>query len=163
MKNHISLSVNLYWIKIWNDLEIKSENWSYGLKYSKSQPPRVNAEVRSNVATLIKSKGDEVTTINIVQDQVEEFYFIFNLEYRLPLYQEGYHMVCQQSVNAQHSLRTQVWWVKHNGLIYCTSHWNRKNRTIRFPKPECPILPITAIIQILDVPVPKPDISVFTG
>jgi hypothetical protein len=27
-------------------------------------------------------------------------YFIFNLEYRLPLYQEGYHMDCQQSLNA---------------------------------------------------------------
>jgi hypothetical protein len=52
------------------------------------------------VATLIKSKGDEVTTINIVQAQVKELYFIFNLEYRLLLYQEGYHMVYQQSVDA---------------------------------------------------------------
>ncbi len=32
--------------------------------------------------------------------QVEEVVFIFNLEYRLPLYQEGYHMDCQQSLNA---------------------------------------------------------------
>jgi hypothetical protein len=70
------------------------------VKYSKSQPLRVNAEAWSNVATLIKSKGDEVTTINIVQAQVKELYFIFNLEYRLLLYQEGYHMVCQQSVDA---------------------------------------------------------------
>jgi hypothetical protein len=56
----------------------------------------------------MKSKRDEVATFNIVQAQVEELYFIFNLEYRLLLYQEGYHMNCQQSLNAQHSLKTQV-------------------------------------------------------
>jgi hypothetical protein len=52
------------------------------VKYSKSQPLRVNAEVRSSVATLMKSKRDEVATINIVQAQVEELCFICNLEYR---------------------------------------------------------------------------------
>jgi hypothetical protein len=44
----------------------------------------------------------------MVQDQVEEVVYIFNLENSLPLYQEGYHMDCQQSLNAQHSLKTQV-------------------------------------------------------
>jgi hypothetical protein len=78
------------------------------VKYSKSQFPRVNAKARSSVAILMKSKRDEVATFNIVQAQVEELYFIFNLEYRLLLYQEGYHMNCQQSLNAQHSLKTQV-------------------------------------------------------
>jgi hypothetical protein len=58
------------------------------------------------MATLMKSKKDGVARINIVQAQVEELYFIFNLEYRLPLYQEGYHMDYQQSLNAQHSLKT---------------------------------------------------------
>ncbi len=29
MKNHISLSVNLYWIKKWGNLDTKSGNWSY--------------------------------------------------------------------------------------------------------------------------------------
>jgi hypothetical protein len=56
----------------------------------------------------MKSKGDEVIIVNIVQAQVEELYFIFNLEYRLPLYQEGYHMYWQRSLNAQHSLKTEV-------------------------------------------------------
>jgi hypothetical protein len=37
MKNHISLSINLYWIKIWSDMEIKSESWSYDVKYSTLQ------------------------------------------------------------------------------------------------------------------------------
>jgi hypothetical protein len=78
------------------------------VKYSKSQPRRVNAQERSSVTTLMKSKRDEVARFNIVQTQVEEMCFIFNLEYRLPLYQEGYHMDCQQSLNAQHSLKTQV-------------------------------------------------------
>jgi hypothetical protein len=44
------------------------------------------------VITLIKSKRDEVVRFNIVKAQVEGVDFIFNLEYRLPLYQEGYHM-----------------------------------------------------------------------
>jgi hypothetical protein len=56
----------------------------------------------------MKSKRDEVIRFNIVQAQVEEICFIFNLEYRLSLYQEGYHMDCQQSLNAQHSLKAQV-------------------------------------------------------
>jgi hypothetical protein len=53
----------------------------------------------------MKSKRDEVAIINIMQAQIEELYFIFNLEYRLSLYQEGYHIHCQQSLNAQHSLK----------------------------------------------------------
>jgi hypothetical protein len=34
------------------------------------------------VATLIKSKRNKLATITIVQAQVEEMYFIFNLECR---------------------------------------------------------------------------------
>jgi hypothetical protein len=49
------------------------------MKYS---PSRVNAKVRSSVEILIKSKRNEVARTNIVQAQVEEIYFIFNLEYR---------------------------------------------------------------------------------
>jgi hypothetical protein len=70
------------------------------MKFSKSQPRRVNAKARSNVATLMKSKRNKVVRINMVQAQVEKVVFIFNFEYRLPLYQEGYHMDCQQSHNA---------------------------------------------------------------
>jgi hypothetical protein len=56
----------------------------------------------------MKLKRNEVVRINIVQAQVEELYFIFSLKYRLSLYQEGYHIDCQQSLNAQQSLKTQV-------------------------------------------------------
>jgi hypothetical protein len=35
-----------------------------------------------------------------MQAQVEGVDFIFNLEYRLPLYREGCHIDCQQSINA---------------------------------------------------------------
>jgi hypothetical protein len=52
------------------------------------------------MATLIKLIRNKVARINMVQVTVEEVVFIFNLEYRLPLYQEGYHMDCQQSLNA---------------------------------------------------------------
>jgi hypothetical protein len=48
----------------------------------------------------MKSKRDEVARFNIVQAQVEVVDFIFNLDYRLPLYQERYHMDCQQGINA---------------------------------------------------------------
>jgi hypothetical protein len=48
----------------------------------------------------MKSKSDEVARFNIVQAQVEGVDFIFNHGYRLPLYQEGYHMDYQQSLNA---------------------------------------------------------------
>jgi hypothetical protein len=49
---------------------------------------------------------NEVARINIVQAQVKELHSIFNLEYMLPLYQEGYHKDCQQNFNAQHSPKT---------------------------------------------------------
>jgi hypothetical protein len=48
----------------------------------------------------MKSKRDEVARFNIMQAQDEEVVFILNLEYVLLLYQEGYHMDCQQSLNA---------------------------------------------------------------
>jgi hypothetical protein len=56
----------------------------------------------------MKLKRGEVARFNIVQAQVEEMCFIFTLEYRLSLYQQGYHMDCQQSLNSQYSLKTQV-------------------------------------------------------
>jgi hypothetical protein len=48
----------------------------------------------------MKSKRDEVAKFNIMQAQDEKVVFIFNLQYRLPLYQEEYHMDYQQSLNA---------------------------------------------------------------
>jgi hypothetical protein len=50
---------------------------------------------RSNVATLIKSKRNEVARINLVQAQVEKCILYFILSIGRPLYQEGYHMDCQ--------------------------------------------------------------------
>jgi hypothetical protein len=48
----------------------------------------------------MKSKKMKWQDLILMQAQVEGVDFIFNLEYRLPLYQEGYHMDYQQSVNA---------------------------------------------------------------
>jgi hypothetical protein len=48
----------------------------------------------------MKLKRNKVARINMVQAQVEEV-FIFNLEYSLSLYQEGYNMYGHQSLNAQ--------------------------------------------------------------
>jgi hypothetical protein len=52
------------------------------------------------MVTLIKSKRDKVTRFNIMQAQDEEVVFMFNLKYRLLLYQGGYYMDYQQSLNA---------------------------------------------------------------
>jgi hypothetical protein len=70
------------------------------VEYSKSQPLKSQFQSKINVATLMKSKRDEVARFNIMQAQDEEVVFILNLEYVLLLYQEGYHMDCQQSLNA---------------------------------------------------------------
>jgi selenocysteine lyase/cysteine desulfurase len=70
------------------------------VEYSKSQPLKSQFQSKINVATLMKSKRDEVARFNIMQAQDEEVVFILNLEYALLLYQEGYHMDCQQSLNA---------------------------------------------------------------
>jgi hypothetical protein len=56
----------------------------------------------------MKSKRNVVAKINMVQAKVEEVVYIFNPEYRLLLYQEGYHMDYQQSFNIQYSIKTQV-------------------------------------------------------
>jgi hypothetical protein len=100
MKHHISLSVNLYWIKKLSDLDIKSENWSYDVEYSKSQPLKSQHQSKIKCGDPNEVKKKEVARFNIVQAQIEEVVFIFNLEYSFPLYQEGYHMECQQSLNA---------------------------------------------------------------
>jgi hypothetical protein len=46
----------------------------------------------------MKSKMNEVTRFNIAQAQIEEVVFIFNLEYSLSHYQDGYYMNYQQSL-----------------------------------------------------------------
>jgi hypothetical protein len=42
------------------------------MKYLKSQPLRYDAKAKAHVATLMKSKRNEVATIIIVQAQIEE-------------------------------------------------------------------------------------------
>jgi hypothetical protein len=163
MKNHTSLSVNLYWIKISTDTEIKSGNWSYSVKYSKSQPLRVNAEARSNVTTLMVSKEMIWQESILCKLELKKYILYLILSVGLPLYQEGYHMDCQQSLNAQHSPKTQVRWVKHNYLIHSTSHWTLENKMFQFPKLEHPVYAVTTLFQILDVPILKPDAPIFTG
>jgi hypothetical protein len=58
----------------------------------------------------MKSMRNKVARINLVQDQVKGLYFIFNLEYRLSLYQEGYHNDYQQNLNAQYNPKKWMFW-----------------------------------------------------
>jgi hypothetical protein len=68
----------------------------------------VNTKARSNVATLKKSKRNEVARINIVEDQVEEMYFIFYLEYRNVALLRGISHGLPTKSQYSHSLKTQV-------------------------------------------------------
>jgi hypothetical protein len=52
------------------------------------------------MATLIKSKRNEVARINIVQAQVEEMYFMFYLEYRNAALSRGILHGLPKSLNA---------------------------------------------------------------
>jgi hypothetical protein len=100
---------------------------------------RVNDKTRSSVATLMKLKRDEVTTITLCKLKLKKCILYLTLSICMPLYQEGCYIDCQQSLMLNKSLNTQVRWVKHNGHTHSTSHWTRKNRMVRFPKPEGPV------------------------
>jgi hypothetical protein len=56
----------------------------------------------------------------LMQAQVEGVDFIFNLEYSLSLYQEGYHMNCQQSPNAHIAQKPK--WDEWNTKASYTTH-----------------------------------------
>jgi hypothetical protein len=73
-----------------------------------SQYQRVNAKARSNVATLLMSKRNEVARINLVQAQIEEKYFIFTLEYRNAALSRGISHGMPTKSQCSHSLKTHV-------------------------------------------------------
>jgi hypothetical protein len=100
---------------------------------------KVNGKTRSSVATLMKSKRDEVATITLCKLKLKKCILYWTLSIGMPLYQEGCYIDCQQSLMLNKSLNTQVRWVKHNGYIYSTSHWIRKNQMIWFSKSEGPV------------------------
>jgi hypothetical protein len=56
---------------------------------------RVNAKTRSSVATLIKSKRDEVTTITLCKLRLKKYILYLILSIGMPLYQEGCYIDCQ--------------------------------------------------------------------
>jgi hypothetical protein len=130
---------------------------------------RVNAKTRSSVATLIKSKRDEVTTIILCKLKLKKYILYLTLSICMLFYQEGCYIDCQQSLMLNKSLNTQVRWVKYNGHTHSTSHWTRK-------KIDGPVSQTggsglgrwapTVSFQIPDAgcfSFPKPDVSVFTG
>jgi hypothetical protein len=100
---------------------------------------RVNDKTRSSVATLIKSKRDEVETITLCKLKLKKCILYLTLSICMPLYQEWCYIDCQQNLMLNKILNTQMRWVKHNGHTHSTSHWIRKNRMVQFPKPEGPI------------------------
>jgi hypothetical protein len=63
----------------------------------------------------MKSKRSEVATINIVQAQVEEMYFIFNLECRHAALLRGIPHGLPTKSQYSTKPKNQVRWVKLNG------------------------------------------------
>jgi hypothetical protein len=127
---------------------------------------RISAKTRSSVATLMKSKRDEVATITLCKLILKKCILYLILSIGMPLYQEGCYIDCQQSLMLNKSLNTQLRWVKHNGHTHSTSHWTRKNWMVLFPKPEGPIW--TDELQQLVFKYrmfrfSKPDVLIFTG
>jgi hypothetical protein len=100
---------------------------------------RVNAKTRSSVATLMKSKKDEVATITLCKLKLKKCILYLTLSLGMSLYQQGCYIDCQQSLMLNKSLNTQVRWVKYNGHTHSTSHWSRKNRMVQFLKSEGPV------------------------
>jgi hypothetical protein len=100
---------------------------------------RVNVKIRSSVATLMKSKRDEVATITLCKLKLKKCILYLTLSIGMSLYQEGCYVDYQQILMLNKSLNTQVRWVKHNGHTHSTSHWTRKNWMVRFSKPEGPV------------------------
>jgi hypothetical protein len=59
---------------------------------------RVNAQTRSSVATLMKSKRDEVVTITLCKLKLEKCILYLILSIGMPLHQERYYIDCQQNL-----------------------------------------------------------------
>jgi hypothetical protein len=60
------------------------------VKYSKSQPLKSQFQSKIKCGNTHKIKKNEVAMINMMQSQVEEVVYIFNLEE----VEEGYHIDC---------------------------------------------------------------------
>jgi hypothetical protein len=83
-------------------LKIKSENWSYGLNYPKSQPPKSQCQNKIKCGNPHKVKKRWSGNNHLVQAQIEEMYFIFNLDYRyVALSREMLHRLSTKSHTQQ--------------------------------------------------------------
>jgi hypothetical protein len=139
MKSHISLSVNLYWIKTWSDLDIQCRKliiWCEVLQVTTSresmpkqdqmwQPSQSQREMKWQESTLYKLK-------------LKKCILCFILSMNAALSRGISHGLPTKS-QCSHSLKTQVRWVKHNGLIHFTSHQILKKPYVPIFKTECPI------------------------
>jgi hypothetical protein len=127
---------------------------------------RVNAKTRSSVATLMKSKRDEVTTITLFKLKLKKYILYLTLSIGMPVYQQGCYIHYQQSLMLNKSLNTQVRWMKHNGHTHSISHWTRKKWMVRFPKSEGPVWTDELqrlVFKYRMFQFPKLDVPIFTG
>jgi hypothetical protein len=108
------------------------------------------------VATLIKTKRNEVARINIVQAQAKEVYFIFDLEYR--------NATLSRAIPHRLPTKSQYSTKPKNPSEMRGTQWPHSLHLSLNPgKSDVSIWPATTIFQILDVPVLKRDVLVSTG
>jgi hypothetical protein len=60
------------------------------------------------MATLMKSKIDEVGTITLCKLKLKKYILYLTLSIGMPLYQDGCYIDCQQSLMLNKRLNTQV-------------------------------------------------------
>jgi hypothetical protein len=134
------------------------ENWLYDVKYSKSQPLESQCQSKIKCGNLHKVKEKWSGKNQHCQAQVEEMYFMFYLEYMNVALSRGISYGLLIKSQCSHSLKTQVRWVKHNGLIHSTSHQTLEKPYVLVSKLECPVWHVMAIFQKPDVPILKLDV-----
>jgi hypothetical protein len=115
------------------------------------------------VATLLKSKRNEVAGINLVQAQVEEKYFIFNLEYRNVALSRGISHGLPTKYQCSTYPKNPSEMIKTQWPHTLQPSLNPEKPYVLVFKPEGPVCPLRAIFQIPGGSVPKPDVSVSTS
>jgi hypothetical protein len=138
------------------------ENWLYNVKYSKSQPveSQYQSKIKCGNPHKIKEKWSGKNQYCASSSWRNVFYVY--LEYRNVALSRGISHGLLTKSQCSHSIKTQVRWVKHYGLIHSTSHQTLEKSYVPVSKPECPVWPVTAIFQKSDVLIPKMDVPVST-
>jgi hypothetical protein len=126
----VSISIKWRYEVTWRS---NIENWFYDVKYSKSQSleSQCQSKIKCGNPHKVKEKWSDKNQY-CTSSSWRNIFYVY-LEYRnVALSRVISHGLPTKS-QCSHSLKIQVRWVKHNGLVHSTSHQPWKNRIFRFP------------------------------